>query len=317
MVRTTFARARSLCLVIGLVAPLLAACGGNEDVVTPSTTPTSTSAATAPGDSSTVKPVTTTTKVVAPTTTIVSGPLAGRAKPDVHRPVDEAVTTLQIEDMIVGTGPEAVTPSLVEVHYVGVLVDGTEFDSSWGKATPFNFAVGSGQVIKGWDQGVAGMRVGGRRRLVIPPDLAYGATAKTKIPANSTLIFVVDLAKVTPEPDAVLDPTPAAGLTSQDLDLGSGPAVALGDTVTINFVLVSATTGKKLYSSWRTGRTSSVKMGDDKAIKGWDQGIIGMKVGGRRRLSVPPALAYGEKGNADVGPNETLVYIIDVVSRAA
>lgn len=84
----------------------------------------------------------------------------------------------------------------VSVNYTGTLTDGTKFDSSYDRNQPFDFQLGAGQVIKGWDQGVAGMKVGGKRKLVIPPGLGYGAQANGKIPANSTLIFEVELLSV-------------------------------------------------------------------------------------------------------------------------
>jgi FKBP-type peptidyl-prolyl cis-trans isomerase FkpA len=99
-------------------------------------------------------------------------------------------------DEVVGTGDEAVTGKTVSVNYVGTLTDGTKFDSSYDRNQPFDFPLGGGQVIKGWDQGVVGMKVGGKRKLVIPPDLGYGASANGKIPANSTLIFEIELLSV-------------------------------------------------------------------------------------------------------------------------
>ncbi len=101
---------------------------------------------------------------------------------------------LQSEDLQVGTGPEAAVGNTVDVHYTGWLTDGSKFDSSLDRGKPFSFRLGGRQVIAGWDQGVVGMRVGGRRRLTIPPDLAYGDRGfGSVIPAGSTLVFEIEL----------------------------------------------------------------------------------------------------------------------------
>lgn len=105
--------------------------------------------------------------------------------------------TLIKEDLVVGTGTEATAGKRVTVHYLGTLVDGRKFDASYDRGQPFTFNLGAGQVIKGWDQGVAGMLVGGKRKLTIPPDLGYGARgAGGVIPPNATLVFEVELLDV-------------------------------------------------------------------------------------------------------------------------
>lgn len=112
---------------------------------------------------------------------------------------DKTIQTdkLIIEDQVVGTGAEAVAGKNVTVNYTGTLTNGTKFDSSFDHGQPFTFNLGAGQVIAGWDQGVAGMKIGGKRKLTIPPSLGYGsAGAAGVIPPNATLIFVVELLKV-------------------------------------------------------------------------------------------------------------------------
>jgi peptidylprolyl isomerase len=120
------------------------------------------------------------------------------SKPEVTIPAGSPPDSLTVEDLAEGTGAEAIDGSQVTVHYVGVSwSSGRQFDASWDRGDHFRFALGAGQVIAGWDQGVSGMRVGARRRLTIPPHLGYGARgAGGTIKPNDTLVFVVDLVQV-------------------------------------------------------------------------------------------------------------------------
>lgn len=119
-------------------------------------------------------------------------------KPNITVPAGDAPSELLIEDLVTGTGTEAVAGARVTVDYVGVAFsNGQEFDASWNRGEPFTFNLGRSEVISGWDKGVAGMCVGGRRKLTIPADMAYGARgAGGVIGPNETLIFVVDLRNV-------------------------------------------------------------------------------------------------------------------------
>ncbi|KAA0940349.1 FKBP-type peptidyl-prolyl cis-trans isomerase [Streptomyces apricus] len=116
-------------------------------------------------------------------------------KPEVHVPAGAAPTELTVRDLTVGDGAEVKSGMVVRVHYVGVTFEsGREFDASWDRGEPFKFALGGGKVIKGWDRGVRGMRVGGRREIIVPPRLGYGNQSPSPlIPPGSTLVFVVDL----------------------------------------------------------------------------------------------------------------------------
>lgn len=155
--------------------------------------------------SSTSTPAATTTTSTVPTSTsatfaAVSQPSpAGTfgTKPTVTVPTGAPPTQLEVSDLIVGSGPAAKAGDSVTVQYVGVSYStGQQFDASWDRNTPFSFVLGEGQVIKGWDEGVVGMKVGGRRELVIPPSLGYGSQGSGPIGANETLVFVVDLLKI-------------------------------------------------------------------------------------------------------------------------
>ena len=116
-------------------------------------------------------------------------------KPDITIPNEAPPTDLVLEDLTVGDGPEAVAGQPVEVHYVGVSWStGQQFDASWDRNDTFGFRLGAGQVIAGWDEGVAGMKLGGRRRITIPPEKGYGPRAAGGVTGpNETLVFVVDL----------------------------------------------------------------------------------------------------------------------------
>lgn len=123
---------------------------------------------------------------------------AAAGKPEVEIPEGDPPAELEVTDLEEGDGAEAKAGDQVSVNYVGVLFDGgQEFDASFDRGEPIEFQLGSGQVIPGWDQGIEGMKEGGRRRLTIPPDLAYGAQGQPPdIPPDSTLVFVVDLESV-------------------------------------------------------------------------------------------------------------------------
>lgn len=109
-------------------------------------------------------------------------------------PTDSGQVTM--EDLVVGTGATAVAGDSLTVNYIGWLADGTKFDSSYDRGQPYPFRLGAGQVIKGWDEGIPGMKVGGKRRLVIPPSLAYGSAGRGSIPPNATLKFEVELVSI-------------------------------------------------------------------------------------------------------------------------
>lgn len=173
---------RRLLLSLGVLAVLGAAaagCGSDEQDGSAST-PTAASAPTATAPAATGAETGTTTK---PKVVVPKGPPPKK---------------LVIKDLKQGSGQAAKAGDTVSVQYVGVnYADGKQFDASWDRGQPFSFQLGAGMVIRGWDQGVAGMKPGGRRELIIPPDLAYGAQgAPPDIPPNATLVFVIDLVSI-------------------------------------------------------------------------------------------------------------------------
>ncbi|HWA84229.1 MAG TPA: FKBP-type peptidyl-prolyl cis-trans isomerase [Fimbriimonadaceae bacterium] len=333
--------------------------------------------------------------------------------------------TLQSTDTVIGAGREAQAKDIVTVEYTGTLSDGKVFDSSKDHG-PIAFVLGEGHVIKGWDQGILGMKVGGKRHLVIPPDLGYGdqAVGGGLIPAKSTLTFDVELLRVDragdplkidlkttgagkgdaakpgdevvlnwkgafldgfefvntytakqpttiflerpglpagfnqalagikpgekrhavipynlaygpdglhntavgPYSTLVLDieavqVTPAAQAFERDKKKlkieeeapGSGPAVKTGDHVLIQFT-VTLEDGKKIFSTSDAGQPAPYDVGSARVTRGFDVGIVGMKAGGKRKLTMPPDLAFGATGTQNgIPPNATLIIDVEVV----
>jgi peptidylprolyl isomerase len=175
-------------------AILLAGCGGSSggsSTITVGNENTADSSVIKAAEASSGKSSEKSSTVTAKTPT--TGPLS--KEPKVTVPSGPAPKKLEIKDLIVGSGAEAKAGETVTVNYVGVLYKGgKEFDASWKRNEPFSFTLGKGQVIAGWDQGVAGMKVGGRRELIIPSELAYKAQGSPPtIPPNAPLVFVVDL----------------------------------------------------------------------------------------------------------------------------
>jgi FKBP-type peptidyl-prolyl cis-trans isomerase len=209
---------------------------------------------------------------------------------------------LKYEDLVVGSGASPASTTVVTVHYTGTLQDGTVFDASRLHGGPVSFPLN--QVIKGWTEGVGSMKVGGTRKLVIPPNLAYGNQANGKIPPNSTLTFIVELLDIPKE-------TPQVKI--EDTQVGTGAEAVPGKQVTVHYTgkLVD---GTKFDSSHDRNQPFTFQLGAGEVIPGWDQGVKGMKVGGKRILTIPPALAYGEQGVSNViPPNATLIFEVELL----
>ena len=230
------------------------------------------------------------------------------AKPPVADDYLVDVDELIVTDLVEGDGDEAVSGSIVSMQYVGVLAaDGSQFDASWDRGDPITFNLDTGQVIPGWDEGIIGMKVGGRRVLQIPDDKAYGASAPSPaIPANSDLVFIVDLVEVQPPPPPTPTPQPAPPIPEDalgsfdelgiiDLAEGTGRVIEPGDIVAVQYVGVSADEGVEFDSSWSRGGTPfRLIAGASGVIDGWQEGILGAQVGTERILQIPADQAYGD-----------------------
>jgi peptidylprolyl isomerase len=248
---------------------------------------------------------------------------ASTAEPKVTLP-KVTPTKLVITDITEGSGVGAVAGDLIAVHYVGVLSsDGTRFDGNFG-SSPFSLTLGKGQVIKGWDEGLLGMKTGGMRQLDIPADLAYGDSGSGDIiKPGAALSFVVEMAGIIPATDPADEPqltiagaAASSTLQSKELIEGKGDAVAAGDTVALHIVAYRGDTGEKITSTWPEGAPVSLTLEEGGSLPGIVKGVPGMKVGGRRQMTIPFADAFGPEGNTEMKlpANTDLVLVVDVVA---
>lgn len=218
-----------------------------------------------------------------------------------------------------GDGTKAEKGDKVSVHYAGRLLDGSPFDDSYKRGKPFSFPLGAGRVIKGWDEGIAYLSVGDSATLIIPAELGYGAADRPTIPANSTLIFDVQLMNV----KKIIKPVPykVAGLDTISTGTGlkyirlnktDGAKVTPGSTVAVHYTgyLLDGTI---FDSSIPREQPISFPIGVSRVIKGWDEGIAYLKVGEKARLIIPPGLAYGSQVKSNIPPNSTLVFDVELM----
>lgn len=236
--------------------------------------------------------------------------------------ITETTTSSGLKYKIIarGTGVQAKAGDKVSVHYVGTLTDGKKFDSSRDRGAPFSFNLGAGQVIRGWDEGIALLHVGDKAILTIPPDLGYGAQAAGSIPANSTLIFEVELMDVKEKP--IIKPYDVAGkdtISLQDglqmimVKQGTGPKPETGKTVSVHYTGY-LTDGTKFDSSVERGEPIAFPLGQGRVIKGWDMGIAALNTGSQARLIIPYSLGYGDNGYPPVIPAKAnLIFDVELV----
>lgn len=215
---------------------------------------------------------------------------------------------LSYADSVVGEGAVVVNGDYIVAHYTGWLWEdgakGTKFDSSVDRGDPIVLPIGRGYVIDGWDRGIPGMHVGGKRTLLLGPDLAYGAAGSPPtIPPAATLIFDVEVLEV---PEVELEV----------LTAGEGAQAAHGDRLSVHYTgwfWVDGAKGEKFDSSVDRGRAYQLTLGAGSVIPGWEIALEGMQEGTKAQVIIPPSLAYGKRGRGTIPPESTLMFEMELV----
>lgn len=243
-------------------------------------------------------------------------------KKEVKRELNVPVTSISGLTYVItelGDGADVDSNDVVTVHYTGFLTDSTKFDSSKDRNKPFSFKVGSGQVIEGWDEGLSYLKVGDKARLTIPSALGYGERAQAAIPANSTLIFDIEVL----DRKAGAKPYTVSGLDT--ITLGSGlkmimlnsmadnPQPQQGQLVSVDYSGY-LTDGTLFDSSVDRGEPIQFPVGTGRVIKGWDEAILLLHKGEKARLIIPSDLGYGKSGAGNViPPDATLIFDVELI----
>jgi peptidylprolyl isomerase len=284
------------------------------------------------------------------TTDLAAVNVTGKAgeKPVLEVETPFSATKTDRRTLTAGTGAIVTAGQRVTIDYLGVNgTDGKEFDTSYGK-TRATFTLDDGQIIKGMVDGLSGVTVGSRVLIAVPPKDGYGTTGAPDagIGPTDTLLFVIDvksastvlkratgtavkpkkglptvtLDKKTGAPTITIPKSKApAGLVVQPLINGSGAKVAKSQTITVHYTGVIWPGGKVFDSSWKNGSPTSFPIGVGRVIAGWDQGLVGKKVGSQVLLVIPPDKGYGVAGKPEAGikGTDTLVFVVDILDTAS
>ncbi|WP_328924843.1 FKBP-type peptidyl-prolyl cis-trans isomerase [Streptomyces sp. NBC_00190] len=275
--------------------------------------------------------------------TITKGAKFGET-PTLSKGKGEPPKELKVVTVSEGDGPALKKGDIAQVNYLGQVWDGKEpFDASFGKGKPFDVTIGAGMVIKGWDQGLEGQKVGSRVELVIPPALGYGEQGSgDKIKPNATLVFVVDIVKGTSVPASATgkevaqdnkdlpkvgtntdgkevavtvpkDTAAPAKLVSNYILESDGAAVKDTDSVVVKFHGKTWKDDKTFESTYTSDTTVTWPM-EQLSVKGLKEGLLGKKVGSRILLVIPPDMAFGDKPQGSIPADSTLVFSLDILA---
>ncbi len=241
--------------------------------------------------------------------------------------LENALTTesgLQYLEVEAGDGPTPQAGDIILMNVIGSLPDGTEIVNTHQQGQPVSAIMGREQLLPGWEEGVSLMKAGGSAKLVLPPELAFGEEGYGIIPPNSQIVMDVELLSVEPPPvptniSADDLSTTESGLQFFDITLGEGVEVEEGSTVITHYTIwVKGEPEDTFIVSSSNNQPITFVVGNmDIVFPGWNEGVVGMKPGGKRLLVIPPELALGESGGGDIPPNATLVMEIELMEQTS
>ncbi|WP_329452158.1 FKBP-type peptidyl-prolyl cis-trans isomerase [Streptomyces sp. NBC_01724] len=265
-------------------------------------------------------------------------------KPTLSKGQGDPPKELKTQVISEGDGAKLKNGDAIQVNYLGQAWDSTKpFDNSFDRKQPFDLTLGAGMVIKGWDQGLVGQKVGSRVELVIPPDLGYGAQGQGDIKPNATLVFVVDILKATQIPTSAKGTAvaqdnvdlpkvgantdgkapsvkipektdPPKKLVSNYVLESNGEVIKETDSVVVNYVGLLWKDGKTFDSTYAQGKTQTFPLAQV-TLKGLKNGLIGKKIGSRVLLVIPPDQAFGDKAQQSIPAKSTLVFAVDLLAK--
>ncbi|WP_411085990.1 FKBP-type peptidyl-prolyl cis-trans isomerase [Streptomyces sp. 061-3] len=266
-------------------------------------------------------------------------------KPTLSKGQGDPPKELKTQVISEGDGAKLKNGDAIQVNYLGQAWDSTKpFDNSFDRKQPFDLTLGAGMVIKGWDQGLVGQKVGSRVELVIPPDLGYGAQGQgADIKPNATLVFVVDVLKATQIPTSAKGTAvaqdnvdlpkvgtntdgkapsvkipektdPPKKLVSNYILESNGDVIKETDSVVVNYVGLLWKDGKTFDSTYAQGKTQTFPLAQV-TLKGLKNGLIGKKIGSRVLLVIPPDQAFGDKAQQSIPAKSTLVFTVDLLAK--
>ena len=228
-------------------------------------------------------------------------------------------TGLQYLEESAGSGETPKVGEIVKLHYIASLTDGTELVNTYTIGEPISTVWGSNRLLPGWEEGVGLMKPGGKAKLVLPANLAFGEQGYGAVPPNSQIVMEVELLTVEPAPvptEVAADQLTktASGLQYYDINAGEGMTATQNSTVSTNYIIwVKTAEGYDYVDQSLANLPVSFVLGKgDTVFPGWEEGATGMKVGGKRLLVIPPELALGAEGNSVIPPNATLVMEIEL-----